>query len=236
MPRPRSLHPDRLAAAALAVIDRDGMTGLTMRAVAKELGMSTMALYRYVTDRDELELLVAEWVLRDVDPTPPPGPDWTEKIKTMAVRVRDKVGAHPQTVPLLIANRQRSRALLRWSETVLAILTEAGFTGTDRVVAMRGLLGYLNGALLQEQLGSLAGAGTQAIAALPADEFPLMRDTARHARDVPPADEFAAGLTIVLRGLAATRPDPAPRDPTPGNPAPRDPAPGNPTPGGAARH
>jgi hypothetical protein len=56
------------------------------------------------------------------------------------------------------------------------------------------------------------------MAALPADEFPLMRDTARHARDVPPADEFAGGLTIVLRGLAATRPDPAPRDP-----APRDP-------------
>lgn len=206
MPRPRSLHPDRLAAAALAVIDRDGLAGLTMRAVAKTLGMSTMALYRYVTDRDELELLVAEWVLRDVDPSPPDGPDWTEKIKTMVLRVRDQVGAHPRTVPLLIGNRQRSRALLRWSETVLAILTEAGFTGADRVVAMRGLLGYLNGALLQEQLGPLAGPGTVAMTALPAAEFPLMRETALAAGGVPAEREFDGGLDIVLRGLAATRP------------------------------
>src|SRR5690242_15993518 len=110
-----------------------------MRSTAKELGLSTMALYRYVTDRDELELLVAEWVVRDVDTTPPPEREWTAQIKTMAFRVRAEIGAHPQAVPLLIGNRQRSRPLLRWSETVLAILTEAGFDGAARVVAMRGL-------------------------------------------------------------------------------------------------
>jgi hypothetical protein len=108
----------------------------------------------------------------------------------------------------------------RWSETVLALLAEAGFTGTDRVVAMRGLLGYLSGALLQEELGSLAGAGTPAVAALPADEFPLMRDTARHARNVSRADEFTGGLDIMLRGLAATR-----RGPAPGGPSSRRAAP-----------
>ncbi|MYR02034.1 helix-turn-helix domain-containing protein, partial [Streptomyces sp. SID6139] len=67
MPRPRSLSHDQLAAAALTVLDRDGLAALSMRAVAKELGMSTMALYRYVRDRDELELLVVEFVLAAVD-------------------------------------------------------------------------------------------------------------------------------------------------------------------------
>jgi AcrR family transcriptional regulator len=202
VPRPRSLDPDRLAAAALAVIDRDGLAGLTMRSTAKELGLSTMALYRYVADRDELELLVAEWVIRDVDTTPPPEREWTEQIKTMAFRVRAAIGAHPQAIPLLIGNRQRSRPLLRWSETVLAILTSAGFDGAARVVAMRGLLAYLSGALLQEHLGPLAGPGTIAIAALPAADFPLMRENGQIARSVPPDDEFAGGLDIVLRGLA----------------------------------
>ncbi|XVU25086.1 TetR/AcrR family transcriptional regulator [Actinoplanes sp. CA-054009] len=200
MPRARSLHPDRLAAAALAVIDRDGLAGLTMRAVATELGMSTMALYRYVTDRAELELLVADWCLRDLDTSPPADPQWTEQIKTLALRVRDQVGTHPQAVPLLIANRQRSRPLLRWAESVVTVLAAAGFTGADRVIALRGLVGYLNGALLQEQLGALGGPGTDVIAAQ--TDFPVMRETARAARAVSPEDEFTGGLDIVLRGLS----------------------------------
>ena len=207
MPRPRSLDPDRVAAAAVAIIDRDGLAGLTMRSAATELGLSTMALYRYVTDRDELELLVAEWVLRGLDPTPPDAGSWIEKIKTMAIRVRVEVGAHPRTVPLLIGNRQRSRPLLRWIEGVLVILTEAGFAGTARVVALRGLVGYLNGALLQEQLGPLGGAGTLTMATLPVADFPLLRETAGVARDLPAEEEFAGGLDIVLHGLTAIAPE-----------------------------
>src|SRR5438477_8989130 len=54
MPRPRSVTPERIARAALAVIDRDGLEGLSMRAVGQELGMGTMSLYRYVPDRGAL--------------------------------------------------------------------------------------------------------------------------------------------------------------------------------------
>ncbi|GAA3931372.1 hypothetical protein [Actinoplanes auranticolor] len=42
-----------------------------MRAVAAELGLTTMAAYRYVADRDELEALIVEEVLRPLDTTPP---------------------------------------------------------------------------------------------------------------------------------------------------------------------
>jgi len=68
MPRPRSLTQAAIAAAALAVIDRDGVAGLSMRAVAAELGTGTMSLYRYVADRDELERWVVDLVLAEVDP------------------------------------------------------------------------------------------------------------------------------------------------------------------------
>ncbi|MEU8815932.1 TetR/AcrR family transcriptional regulator C-terminal domain-containing protein [Actinoplanes sp. NPDC048796] len=206
------MHPDRLAEAALAVIDRDGLAGLTMRAVATELAMSTMALYRYVADRDELELLVADWCLRDLDTSPPADPQWTNQIKALSLRVRDQVGARPGAVPLLIANRQRSRPLLRWAETVVTVLAGAGFTGTDRVIALRALVGYLNGALLQEQLGALDGPGTEAIAAQ--TDFPIMRETARAARDVSPEREFAGGLDVVLRGLSRSGREPGGRRPS----------------------
>jgi AcrR family transcriptional regulator len=204
MPRPKSLSTERLAAAAITVMDRDGLPGLSMRTVAGELGMSTMALYRYVRDRDELELLVVEGVLGALDTTPPPDAPWQDRIRTMAERVRAAIAEHPAVVPLLVHHRQDSISTLRWSETVLGILTEAGFTGVGRVVALRGLIGYINGAVQLEHLGALSGAGTDTLAELPPADFPLMAATAAAARGVGPDDEFAGGLEIMLRGLAAS--------------------------------
>lgn len=195
MPRPRSLTHAHLASAALTVIDRDGLAGLSMRAVAKELGVSTMALYRYVDDREELERLVVELVLGAVD-TESPAP-----IEVMVGRLRDAVGAHPAVVPLTIAHRHVSRSVLRWSEAVLGILAEAGIEGERRVIALRGLLGYVIGAIQLEHLGPLSGAGTVVIAELPADEFPYMAETARQARKVGADEEFFGGLDALLRGL-----------------------------------
>ncbi len=202
MPRPRSLTPTQLATAALAVIDRDGLVGLTMRAGAKQLGTSTMALYRYVHDRRELEALVVELVLGAVDTTPPPGgADWRERVRTMVGRVRSAAGAHPEIVPLTLTHRHSSPSLMRWSETVLAVLADGGLGGRQRAIALRCLLGYVIGAIQLEHLGPLTGAGTAAMAALPQAQFPHLSDTARHARSIDADEEFDGGLDVLLRGL-----------------------------------
>ncbi|WP_460105113.1 TetR/AcrR family transcriptional regulator [Streptomyces sp. YKOK-J1] len=202
MPRPRSLAPHQLASAALAVIDRDGLTALSMRAVAQELGMSTMGLYRYVQDREDLERLVVERVLSEVDTgLPDAGASWRDQVVLMARRLRDTVGAHPEVVPLTVVHRHHSPAVLRWSETVLTILTGAGIDGERRVVALRTLLGYLIGAIQLEHLGPLTGPGTTAITRLPATDFPHMTETARTARTMDADREFLGGLRLLLNGL-----------------------------------
>ena len=200
MPRPRSLTPAQLATAALAVIDREGLAGLSMRAVAQEIGMSTMGLYRYVDDRGELEQLVIERVLSTVDTTPPvTGRPWYERIEIMVERVRGVVGAHPWIVPLLIAHRHQSVSVLRWSETVVAILTEAGLDGVKRAIALRCLLAYVVGAIQLEHLGPLAGPGTQVIA--DHAELPYLSETAKHAHGITTDEEFRGGLALLLRGM-----------------------------------
>ncbi|MBT2477691.1 TetR/AcrR family transcriptional regulator [Streptomyces sp. ISL-94] len=203
MPRPRSLTPDRLAAAALAVIDRDGLPGLSMRAVAVELGISTMALYRYVQDREELEALVVELVLSAIDSTPPPAGPWRDRVTLLVGRLRDTVGAHPAVLPLTFTHRHRSPSVLRWGEALLGVLTEAGIEPEDRIITLRAVLAYVIGAIQQEHLGSLSGAGTAAIAELPADEFPYMTEAARGAGTLTPDREFHGGLTGLLRGLGS---------------------------------
>lgn len=202
MPRPRSLTPTQITMATLVVIDRDGLPALTMRAVARELGMATMSLYRYVRDKDELEALVVDQVLATVELTVPPG-DWRERLSTLLNHVRDAVLTHPAIVPLLLRHRHSAPASLRMMEAMLGVLTDAGFAGTERVLAQRALVAYLSGALQNAHFGPLSGAGTSALAALSPEEFPLLAATAADAGAISDDEEFGSGLATVLRGLGS---------------------------------
>ena len=189
------------------MIERNGPSALSMRAVADELGMGTMSLYRYVQSREELEALVVDHVL---DPAQG-GPDldvarrrsWTDKATELAVRVHAVATAHPAVTPLLLARRHASIHSLRWGEALLGVLADAGFAGDRRALAFRAIVAYVFGAVQLQQLGPLGGKGTAAIAALPPDDFPLLAETARSARRITPDDEFLRGLKLVLRGIAA---------------------------------
>jgi AcrR family transcriptional regulator len=200
MPRPKSLTPSALAAATLAVLDRDGLAALSMRAVAAELGMGTMSLYRYVADRDELEALAVDHMMSEVDLTPPKKALWDKQVTVLVERVRAAIAAHPNAVPLTMAHRHRCPSLLRWGEAVLEVLTRAGFTGTERVIALRALLGYLIGATEMEHRSPLSGLGTDTMTGL-GERYPLLAETAGAAREITPDIEFRRGLDVVLNGL-----------------------------------
>jgi AcrR family transcriptional regulator len=207
MPRPRSLTPVLLAKAALTVIERYGAFDLSMRAVAEELGMGTMSLYRYVQSRGQLEALVVDLVLDpghggpDADVTRYKG--WVDKVTQLALRAHAAATEHPAVTPLLLAHRHASIHTLRWSEAMLGVLAEAGFAGERRVIAFRTIVAYVFGAMQLEHFAPLRGKGTEAIAALPRDAFPLLAETAKSARKISPDAEFLNGLKLVLRGIAA---------------------------------
>jgi AcrR family transcriptional regulator len=209
MPRSRSLTDTDIAAAALAVIDRGGVGGggppaFTMRAVAAELNMATMSIYRYVSNREQLEELIIEVLFSEVDTTPPSCSSWRKQITTLVERVRDTIRSHPQVVSLGLAHRLTSPQGLRLSEAVLGILTQAGFTGQQRDVANRTLMVYLIGSIQFEHFGQLSGAGTAVMASLPRDEYPLLAATARQAHRLNSNEEFRRGLAIVLDGMQAS--------------------------------
>lgn len=201
MPRPRSLTTGVIATTTLAVIDRDGLGGLTMRAVAKELGMATMSLYRYVSDRTELEALVVDHVLSGVDLTLPAGADWRAQLTILLERMRTAVRAHQELVPLLLRHRHSSPGSLRWIEATLTVLGAAGFTGKRRVVAQRTLVGFALGVLQNQYYSPLSGSRTAAMARLSTSDYPALAETATVAVRLSAEEEFRLGLEVVLRGL-----------------------------------
>ncbi|MFI2233704.1 TetR/AcrR family transcriptional regulator [Nocardia testacea] len=60
-----------IAHAAVALADRVGTDGLTMRRLAGELGVATAALYRYFDDREQLLVAMTDLVLAETPPPPP---------------------------------------------------------------------------------------------------------------------------------------------------------------------
>ncbi|AKV03490.1 Transcriptional regulator, TetR family [Labilithrix luteola] len=205
MPRPRSLTLDAIAAAALELVDREGLPALSMRAVASELGVGAMSLYRYVEDRGQLEALMVERVLGAIDVSiPRAASGWRASVVVLVDRARDAIADHPAIVPLLLAHRHTSKSSRSWGEAVLGVLHDAGFSVDARVIGFRSLLSYVLGAVQVEHFGSLGGEGTAALAE-PSEEFPRLAETARQARKISVEREFHQGLAVVLDGLERLR-------------------------------
>jgi AcrR family transcriptional regulator len=92
MPRPKSLPSTDIAGAALAVVDHGGLAALSIRAVAAELGMGTMSLYRYFDDRQQLEALV-DHVVSSVHTDVPRELSWQQRVTELRAVPGDGVGA-----------------------------------------------------------------------------------------------------------------------------------------------
>ena len=81
-PRERALSREAIAAAALAIVDAEGLDAMTMRRVAQELGTGAASLYAHVAGKEELLELVVERVIGEVEIPDEPDPEhWQEQLK-----------------------------------------------------------------------------------------------------------------------------------------------------------
>jgi AcrR family transcriptional regulator len=215
---------ERVLAAALEIIDRDGVDGLSMRRLGHALGRDPMVLYRHAPNKAALLDGVAEIVLEQlsVDTT---AADWAAELRTVARQFRQLALAHPHVVPLLVTRPLatplglRPLGTLRPLEDVLDLLTGAGFTGPVALHIYRALFGFLHGHVLNE-LQELVERPEETDAVLrlglhrlPVNEFPIVRGLAPVLAAYDGGAELETGLDILLTGLTAvlTDPDGAPR-------------------------
>ena len=77
---------DRAAvvARALAIADRDGLPAVSMRTLAHELGVAPMALYRHVSDKEDLLDALIEALLTEIE-LPAPSSDWRRDLRALAL-------------------------------------------------------------------------------------------------------------------------------------------------------
>ena len=203
--------------AALEIVDRDGVAGLSMRRLGGALDRDPMTLYRYAANKAALLDGVAELVLEQltVDTT---DDDWQSQLRTVARTYRDLALAHPQVVPLLVTRplatplALRPLGTLRPLESILELLTRAGFSTVDALHIYRSLFGLLHGHVLNElqelvdnpeETDDLLRLGLHR---LPLKEFPLLRSLAPDLANYDGEAELERGLDILLTGLQLSLP------------------------------
>ena len=126
---------------ALALADKSGLDGLTIRKLATELGVTPMALYWHFRGKDELLEGLADRVWSEMDLTVDRSAPWTEQVRGLLeslVRVLRSHSAAPQLV--LQSEKLNSKAKFDATELTLDILLTAGFSPQDASSAARAAL------------------------------------------------------------------------------------------------
>src|SRR5687767_3194868 len=121
------LSRDRVLRAAINIADIGGIKSLTMRKLAQELDVEAMSLYHYVANKDDILAGIVDLVMREIE-LPPDGADWKAAIRQSAVSAHDVLLRHPWACSLMMAPIGDSAARLRWMDSVLRCLREAGFS------------------------------------------------------------------------------------------------------------
>ncbi len=129
------LTREKIVAAALEQIDRNGVMAFSLRDVARSLGVYPAALYWHVATRDDLLASVVEATMVDV--APEPGElAWQDWLRELFVRCRDVMRRHPNIAQLvgaqLVANASLSPTLI---DRILSVLRAAGCPD-DRMLEM----------------------------------------------------------------------------------------------------
>lgn len=111
--------------AALAIADERGLHAVSMRAVAERVGLTSMALYPHVGDKDGLLDGLVGRLLSEL-PLPNPASDWRDRLRTLAHAMRRLAKRHPAVITLLFSRPTITPDAIRVVEVIYQVLLDAG--------------------------------------------------------------------------------------------------------------
>ncbi|XVV13308.1 TetR/AcrR family transcriptional regulator [Actinoplanes sp. CA-131856] len=193
--RPAPLSRERIVEAAVALLDAEGIDGLTMRRLAQRFDVSATALYWHVRTKEDVLDLAVDEIFRDVD-LPEVTADWRADVRVLIGGWRDAMLRHPWSVTLIGRPALGPNVLAR-TEFLQTTLMRGGLAGHALAVATRLLANYVIGAAATTPVSD-PGQARRHITADPA-AYPTL--TASGHLDPGQWDDddlFASGLDVLL--------------------------------------
>lgn len=216
-----ALTREVVVARALAIGAAEGLDAVSLRRVAQELGVTPMALYRHVRDKQDLINAMTEVVLDGIDATAGfrPGMTWSERLRSAIDTYKAQLDERPLALPLSIAyTGEGPPSFWKVLEDLLAVLLEAGFERRDAIVLIRMISNLLAGYLLlltqdpardavpldQRQIELVRRRFALSLASLPPEEFPNLVAAADDAAEVwlsDPDQWWRRTVDLIVFGL-----------------------------------
>jgi len=201
------LSRSRIAAAALELVDREGLDALSMRKLGAALGVEAMSLYNHVENKDDLLDALSESLHRQIliNYAAPVGGSWRERARAMAFAYWRLAQDHPNAFAVVGARPVSSPAGIAVLGECVRLFIDAGFDERRASLMFHTAAAWLVGAInqeltllreLREGKGFVAADVPAELAFLPAfKEACLAMD---------PTERFAAGLDVLLAGVEAS--------------------------------
>jgi AcrR family transcriptional regulator len=204
------LSRDRVLTIAVALADRDGIEGLSMRKLGQELGVDAMALYRHVQGKDDLLDGVLEMIVGEIDRIAPNG-TWKPDLREQVIAARRVMLRHPWARRVLEERGTAGAAILGYVESILAILLDGGYTldlahHTLHVMGSR-IFGFSQDLFDDSGRSGPSPEAATALAQVMAERYPrvtALAGSVSHEGVLGRCDddfEFAFGLDLILDGL-----------------------------------
>ena len=209
--QPAGLSRERIAQAAVDLVDRHGLEAFGVRRLAAGLGVDPMSIYNHIRGKAALLDAISEAVLTEATATAVDWPDdWAGVARAMAHGYRDMAIRHPRVFPLLATRAQTSATALEAVERLAAAMRQAGLPGQTVADAPMVLFGFLNGYLLAT-LTTDAGRVDEPAASVAQPDFdpahyPTLASLSPLQAGFGGDAEFERLLETVLSGIAATEP------------------------------
>jgi AcrR family transcriptional regulator len=198
-PTTAKLDQARIRAAALALVDAEGLEGLSMRRLATALDVSAASLYFHYGTKDELLEAVAADVLANVD-TSAFLTGWEPGVRAWARSLRAALAAHPRLVPVLSHAPGRRADALQRADDIQGGLVDAGWPPREATM--------IGAAAKYLVFGAALGSFAEGFAADPevyADHYPHLGQAHRLAARAAEVDResFEFALEQLIAGLRA---------------------------------
>ena len=213
-PDRNALTPRAVVEGALSLADSEGLEALTIRRLAKKLGVTPMALYWHFRSKGELLDGMAARIFEEVDLSVDASATWQEQLTALLGSILGVLRAHPSTAILLSTRTASSEGSLRATEVALDILRRGGFSPAEATqIARHALSTVVNlvsgepGVVAREESGEMIDARRRArlfLESLPPERYPrLVESAAPLSEGVDPDAYFAFGLDLLLAGIEA---------------------------------
>jgi AcrR family transcriptional regulator len=216
----RELSIERIVDVAVGLADAGGLAAVSMAAIAGELGVTSMALYRYVTSKDDLLVLMQEDGIglppESVRETAAEG--WRAGMEAWSNAMSEIYREHSWLLDIPIEGTPTTPNNLAWLDVALEILAAVPLDGNQKTSAVLALIAQSRweSHIIRGYMNAIATAGVSADdldertermlrGLISADDLPFVREALDAGVFSPEAegDPFAFGRALVLDGLEA---------------------------------